>query len=388
MAEAGTAKDMLAHLVGFDTVSRNSNLGLIDFIAAYLEDFGIASRRVMSDEGDKANLLATIGPDGPGGVVLSGHTDVVPVDGQDWTTDPFTLDERDGRFYGRGTCDMKGFIAAVLALVPEFQAAGLKRPLHLAFSYDEEVGCLGAPRLIETITGSLPPCHAVIVGEPTDMKAVGAHRGVGVYQTTVTGRPAHSSQPGEGVSAIDAAVRLISYFNDKVAAFKANPSPIETEFDPPHVTANVGTIDGGTAANILAGKCSFTWGVRAAVSGTGEELRASLDEFAGNDVLPEMRAIAPEAKVVTEFQRGIPALEKDETSAAAKLAYHLTGSNELGSVAFGAEAGLFADAGIPAVIIGPGSIRQAHKADEFLEIAQLDACTDFLRRLTAWCENA
>lgn len=385
-AASSQVKDMLAKLVGFDTTSRNSNLQLIDFVEDYLAGFGIASRRVFSDEKDKANLFATIGPaDAAGGVVLSGHTDVVPVDGQDWRTDPFDLAEAGGRLWGRGTCDMKGFIAVALALVPEFRALDLKRPIHLAFSYDEEVGCLGAPRLIEAMTASLPPCHAVIVGEPTDMKAVGAHRGIAAYETVITGRPAHSSQPQEGANAIEAAARLVGYLTARQAEMRDNPSPIETEFSPPFATVNVGMIEGGTATNIIAERCSFRWGVRSATGGAGEELRAGLDDFAAGEILPAMRAVAPEADVQTSFVAGTPPLEMDAASAAAELVRTLTGQNELGSVAFAAEAGLFAEAGVPAVIMGPGSILQAHKADEFVELSQLDECAGFLRKLADWC---
>ncbi len=385
-AASSQVKDMLAKLVGFDTTSRNSNLRLIDFVEDYLAGFGIASRRVFSDEKDKANLFATIGPaDAAGGVVLSGHTDVVPVDGQDWHTDPFDLAEAGGRLWGRGTCDMKGFIAVALALVPEFGALDLKRPIHLAFSYDEEVGCLGAPRLIEAMTASLPPCHAVIVGEPTDMKAVGAHRGIAAYETVVTGRPAHSSQPQEGVNAIEAAARLIGYLTARQTEMRDNPSPIEAEFSPPFATVNVGMIEGGTATNIIAERCSFRWGVRSATGGAGEELRAGLGAFASDEVLPAMRAVAPEADVQTSLAAGTPPLVMDGGSAAAELVRTLTGQNELGSVAFAAEAGQFAEAGIPAVIMGPGSILQAHKADEFVELSQLDECAGFLRKLADWC---
>lgn len=385
-AASSQVKDMLAKLVGFDTTSRNSNLRLIDFVEDYLAGFGIASRRVFSDEKDKANLFATIGPaDAAGGVVLSGHTDVVPVDGQDWHTDPFDLAEAGGRLWGRGTCDMKGFIAVALALVPEFGALDLKRPIHLAFSYDEEVGCLGAPRLIEAMTASLPPCHAVIVGEPTDMKAVGAHRGIAAYETVVTGRPAHSSQPQEGANAIEATARLIGYLTARQTEMRDNPSPIEAEFSPPFATVNVGMIEGGTATNIIAEHCSFRWGVRSATGGAGEELRAGLGAFAADEVLPAMRAAAPEADVQTSLAAGTPPLVMDGGSAAAELVRTLTGQNELGSVAFAAEAGQFAEAGIPAVIMGPGSILQAHKADEFVELSQLDECAGFLRKLANWC---
>ena len=385
-AASSRVKDMLAKLVGFDTTSRNSNLRLIDFVEDYLAGFDIASRRVFSDEKDKANLFATIGPaDAAGGVVLSGHTDVVPVDGQDWHTDPFDLAEADGRLWGRGTCDMKGFIAVALVLVPEFRALDLKRPIHLAFSYDEEVGCLGAPRLIEAMTASLPPCHAVIVGEPTDMKAVGAHRGIAAYETVITGRPAHSSQPQEGANAIEAAARLIGYLTARQAEMRDNPSPIEAEFSPPFATVNVGMIEGGTATNIIAERCGFRWGVRSATGGAGEELRAGLGAFAADEILPAMRAVAPEADVQTSFVVGTPPLVMDDGSAAAELVRMLTGQNELGSVAFAAEAGQFAEAGIPAVIMGPGSILQAHKADEFVELSQLDECVGFLRKLADWC---
>jgi acetylornithine deacetylase len=252
-------RELLDQLVAFPTVSRDSNLPLIHFVQDYLKQHGIASTLVPNDEGTKSNLYATIGPSVPGGVVLSGHTDVVPIDGQSWHSDPFTVTEKDGRLYGRGTCDMKAFIATALALVPEMQT--LKKPIHLALSYDEEVGCVGAPRMIEQLKTNIPTPSAVIVGEPTNLQVVTAHKGIVANRTTITGHEAHSSQTHTGVSAVMTAARLVTYLDDMAQTLQAN-TPSDTGFDPACTTVHVGTIAGGTAINIISRHCEFVWDLR------------------------------------------------------------------------------------------------------------------------------
>ncbi|HYH37476.1 MAG TPA: acetylornithine deacetylase [Azospirillum sp.] len=374
-----TSRDVIARLVGFDTVSRHSNMALIDWVRDYLAGLGVESRLVPNDDGSKANLYATIGPMAEGGVVLSGHTDVVPVDGQAWNTDPFTLVERDGKLYGRGTADMKSFSAIALALVPEMLAANMKRPIHLALSYDEEVGCFGAPFMIERMVKELPPVGAVIVGEPTSMGVVLAHKGCYALRTTVTGHEVHSSQVNRGVSAVMVAARLATFIADMMAENKAGADPA-SPFDPPYTTLHVGTINGGTALNIMAKRCDFLWDIRTV---TGDDWRTYLNRFQAfcDTLLPEMKAISPDCGIVTEVLAGAPGLAPEPQGRAAQLVHALTGRNDTTVVAYGAEAGQFQEAGYSTVMCGPGSIDQAHQANEFIEIDQVTACERFLRGL-------
>ncbi len=370
---------MIARLVGFDTVSRRSNLALIDWVRDHLAGFGIESRLVPSPDGSKANLFATIGPMVEGGVVLSAHTDVVPVDGQPWDTDPFTVVERDGRLYGRGTADMKSFPAVALALLPEMLAAGLKRPLHLALSYDEEVGCIGAPFMIERILAELPRPGAVIVGEPTSMRVVLAHKGCYVLRTVVTGHEVHSSQINRGVSAVMTAARLIQTIAAMGAENAAAADPA-CPFDPPYTTMHVGTVRGGTATNITARHCEFVWDVRPV---PGDDWTVLRDRFEAEcaRLRAEMRRVAPACDIRTELLAGAPGLAPEAGGAAAQLCHALTGRNDTGVVSYGAEAGQFQEAGLSTVMCGPGSIDQAHQPNEFIEIAQVAACERFIRDL-------
>ena len=378
---------MIERLVGYDTTSRNSNLELIEDVRGYLAEHGVEARLTRDETGGKANLWATIGPDVAGGVVLSGHTDVVPVDGQKWTSDPFAVARRDGRLYGRGTCDMKGFVATALALVPEMARAGLKVPIHLALSYDEEVGCLGVRGIIQDVTGNLPRPRAVIVGEPTSMQLIGGNKGTRVYHTDITGVPAHSSQPALGASAIDAAARLVGFLGELGREFAADADPLSA-FDPPCSTFNVGVIHGGTAHNIVAETCHLTWSVRLVPTDDADAIEARIRRFCDDELEPALKAAAPHAGVVTVRVTDVPGLQPDETSAAEALVRHLTGLNASGVVAYGAEAGLFQQAGIPAVIFGPGSIDQAHKADEFVDVSQIDECGAFVEKLIDWARTA
>ena len=378
-----TASEMLERLVGFATVSRDSNLELIRFIEGYLDQFNVEHWRVENDDGSKANLLARIGPEVAGGVVLSGHTDVVPVDGQPWSSDPFTLtDKGDGKLYGRGTCDMKGFIACALAEVPHWIARGLQRPIYLALSYDEEVGCIGAPRMIDRLMAEHPRPDAVIVGEPTLMQPVVAHKGATNLRTTVTGRAAHSSQIDQGVSAIHVAARLVSRIEDIMTELRAE-GRIDEAFNVVHSSLHVGKIAGGTAINIMARECIFEWEIRHLPSDRFEELLSRVNAYAA-ELEAEMQQRAPDTGIVTEaLNLTVPALADDNNTEVLKLCRELLdeGAQPSGAVAYATEAGQFQRVGLPTIICGPGSIRQAHQPDEYIEIEQLAASTRFMQAL-------
>ncbi len=374
------ARDILAQLVAFPTVSRDSNLPLIEYVQDYLQQYGIASTLVPNETGTKANLYATIGPERPGGVILSGHTDVVPVDGQPWETDPFALTEKDGRLYGRGTCDMKAFAAIALSLVPDMTA--LQRPIHLALSYDEEIGCVGAPRLIAHMQAHLPEPSLVLVGEPTEMQVVTAHKGFLILRTVVTGHEAHSSQTHRGVSAVMTAARLITYLDDMARQLRAGTSP-DTGFEPAWSTIHVGTISGGTATNIISRHCEFSWDIRNIPENDPQELLDRFQHHCEEEVLPAMRAVAPEAQIETEILARTPALRHDPSSPAVQLAKALTAETVMSKVPYAAEAGQFQEAGFPTAICGPGSIDQAHQPNEFISCDQLERGTAFMQRLVA-----
>ena len=383
MAAHLNSVEWLARLVGFDTTSANSNLALIAAVADYLDGFGVRARLVHNDERDKANLYATIGPADRGGIVLSGHSDVVPVAGQPWRTDPFGLHEADGKLYGRGAADMKGFIACVLAAAPALKERKLSIPVHIALSYDEEVGCIGVRRMLDMIRAELPLPAAVIVGEPTGMRVVNAHKGISVQTTTVTGRDGHSSAPERGVSAIGYAAEIIRFLAG-LARELAAKGGADPRFEPPGTTINVGTIWGGAAVNIIARECAFRWEFRSIPDADPAAVLARLDAFVAAEILPRMRAVHPEASVVTETRAGSPALAAVPDSSAEALARRLTGANRSHAVAFVCEAGLFAQAGIPAVVCGPGEISEAHQPNEYVARDQLAACDAFLARLAAY----
>ena len=371
--------EILARLIAFDTTSRNSNLALIDWVETFLTQRGVASRRVLNAEGSKANLYALVGPEVPGGVVLSGHTDVVPVDGQPWTSDPWVLAERAGKLYGRGVADMKTFLALALAHVDAAQAAQLKRPIILAFSYDEEVGCLGAPSMIRQIVDTVPRPEAVIVGEPTSMKVVSAHKGVRSFIVEVTGREAHSSLPEAGVSAVMEALKLMSLVAEMGREAK---SITHAHFAPSSPTMTIGKVEGGTDANILARRCEFVWDLRT-VNATEADAIETRFRTAAEALDAEIKRRAPDGGVTIRRRSNTPGLSIDRESAAETLARALTGDNETRAVAYAAEAGLFQTAGVPAVICGPGSIEQAHQPDEWIERAQIEEGALFMRRLIA-----
>jgi acetylornithine deacetylase len=376
--------DILRRLVAFDTVSANSNLALIGWVADYLVGHGVTSHLTYDEAGEKANLFATIGPaEIGGGVILSGHTDVVPVAGQPWDSDPFELIERDGRLYGRGTADMKSFLAIALALVPEFTSRQLKRPLHLALSFDEEVGCFGAPRLIEALPQGAARPRLVIVGEPTNMAVANSHKGCHVFVTSVTGLAAHSSAPQRGVNAIVAASEIIQFIAGLADEGRASARP-ENGFEPPYTSFNIGTISGGTAMNIIPRECEFTWEFRPLPGEDTAAIRQRIDDFIAADLLPRLRQVHPAADVTTRALASVPGLVAVAGSPAEELARQLTGANHSTVVAYGTEAGLFQNAGIPAVICGPGSMEQGHQPNEYITLEQIAAGTAFQRCLADW----
>jgi acetylornithine deacetylase len=372
-------RELLAALVGFDTTSAKSNLALIGFVQDHLKNHRIGSLRVPSGDGLKADLFATIGGSGDGGIGLSGHSDCVPVEGQRWTSDPFTLTERHGKLYGRGSCDMKGFLACVLASVPLFKSRALKEPVHILISYDEEVGCTGVRPLIARLGKDLPRPRAIIVGEPTGMAVIDAHKRIDAYRTIVHGREAHSSLPALGVNAISAAAALVGEL-DRIGAEIAKKEN-DPRFEPPFSTVSVGTIKGGTAANIVPKLCEFQWQVRSLPQATPAQAPRDLAAFAETALLPKMKQVTQEASIETTAKNSVPAFVASKASEAVALALKLTGASETQAVSYTTEAGLFEHAGYPSVICGPGDIAQAHAADEFVSIEQLDACMAFLAGL-------
>ena len=376
--------EMLRRLVAFDTTSRESNLALIHYVRDYLAGHGIESTLVPNADGTKANLYASVGPRAEGGVVLSGHTDVVPVDGQPWDTDPWTLTDKDGRLYGRGTCDMKAFSAIGLAMVPHFKRARLNVPIHFALSYDEEVGCLGAHSLAERLMGAVPRPRVIVIGEPTMMTVVHAHKGARAYNTTFTGVEAHSSMTHLGVSAIHFAGEFIAFLNRLEAELEAR-APKDSEFMPPMSTINVGTVQGGTAGNILARECRLLWISRVLPSDDQEEIERRALDYLQNTLLPAMRQKHPDANIATERRSSTPPFSPEGNDEAKALARAWSGSNVVGSVPYGTEAGIFRKTfDVPTVVCGPGDIAQAHQPNEFILRSQIDACESFMRRMAEW----
>ena len=386
MSDLGPTLDILKTLVGFDTTSRHSNLDLVHWVEGYLDRHGVPHRRVPNADGTKSNLIATIGPAIEGGAVLSGHTDVVPVDGQPWDTDPFETIERDGRIYGRGTCDMKGFLALSLAAVPDLIAARPRKPVHLAFSYDEEIGCLGAPSMIAVIRKELPAPAFVVVGEPTDMVAVNGHKGITYYRVTVTGREAHSSQTQLGVSAIMEAVKLMASLTELSARLERDADPA-SPFTPKGATLTIGLVNGGTAGNIMARECSFLFDLRCPPSLDPQAILAPF--FAEAQALDAaLKARALEAGVSIVQHSSTPAFAPEPDGLAESFARRLAGDNGPSrAVAFATEAGQFQQAGFSTVLCGPGSIEQAHQPNEYVEVAQMQRGREFMRRLVEWAAS-
>jgi acetylornithine deacetylase len=370
---------ILDDLVAFPTVTADSNLDLIAYAAEQLD--GIAADVVLThdDTGTRANLFATIGPVIDGGVVLSGHTDVVPADPAGWRSDPFVATQRDGAVFGRGTADMKGFIACVLAVAPELATAGLRRPVHIALTFDEEVGFRGAPVLLAELTRTGPTPSAAIVGEPTGLGIVAAHKGCYEYTTTFAGVEGHGSLPDRGVNAVEHAARFVARLVE-LRAELAERAPADSRFDPPASTINVGTIRGGTARNTVAGSCTVEWELRPVQAGDADHVRATVAAFA-RDLVGEARWVGPDAVMTTDAVCEIDGLELAPDSAALRLGRELLDEPEERVVAFGTEAGLYQAAGIPAIVCGPGSIDVAHQPDEHIAVADLDACLAMLGRL-------
>jgi len=374
------SREMLGRLVGFDTVSRNSNLAAIEFIRDYLDGYGIASRLTFDDTGRKANLFATIGPPEKPGIILSGHSDVVPVDDQNWTGDPFRLREAEGRLYGRGATDMKGFIAAALVLAPEFQARAVSAPIHFAFSYDEEVGCIGAARLIDQIGMAEALPFACVVGEPTGMVPMTGQKGLHVMRCHVRGREAHSSLTSQGVNAVEAAAELIAHIK-RIARRVREQGPFDPAFDPPYSTVHCGTVRGGTVQNIVPAHCDFTFEIRNLPGHDPGPLFAEIEQHAHAQIEPEMRAVDPAAGFGFEEKARLPDYEIADTHPVVALIQEALGHDGAGRASFMTEASLFGRAGIPTIICGPGDIAQAHKPDEFIAAAQLSRCERFLLKL-------
>ena len=378
--------EMLARLVSFNTESSKSNLELIGFVEEYLRGWNVPFVRVPNAAGDKAALYATIGPQDRGGIVLSGHTDVVPVAGQAWTSDPYALRVENGRAYGRGAVDMKGFDALALALIPEFQAAGLKTPIHIMLSYDEETTCLGVIDTIRRLGRDLPVPQAVIVGEPTMLEVVDAHKSVVTFSTVVHGFEAHSSKPYLGASAVMTAADVIAELN-RIADEMMERGDAGGRFDPPYSTVHVGVISGGTARNIISKSCSFQWEFRGLPDLDPQEIPSRLDWFVQEFALKRLNRFGEFGRIDTRLDVAVPGLAPQPGSFAETLALRLAGKNRTWTVPFGTEAGHFQAAGIPTVVCGPGSIDQAHQADEYITLEQLEAGAAFMRRLAAACAS-
>ncbi|MFO7856581.1 MAG: acetylornithine deacetylase [Paracoccaceae bacterium] len=386
MDRLAETEGLLAELIAFPTVSADSNLELISWAAGGLGRLGARTRITTDESGRKANLFASFGPQGDGGLVLSGHSDVVPVEDQDWSVEPFALTAKEDRLLGRGTCDMKGFIAAVLATAPDFAAARLSRPLHVALTYDEEVGCLGARTLVEDLRREGIRPAAAIIGEPTSMQVIEGHKGCREYTTEFAGLEGHGSAPDRGVNAVEYAVRYAARLMEIAEALKA-AAPEGSRFVPPWTTLQIGRLQGGVAHNVIPGTAELDWEMRPVVETDAETALRAIDAYAEETLLPAMRAVSPAAAIRRRVVGEVAGLEPAEENEARRIVSALTGANEAGVVAFGTEAGLFAELGMACVVCGPGSIRQAHKPDEYVERAQLSACLDMLeglaRRLSA-----
>ena len=381
MTDRLTPLELMTKLISFPTVSRDSNIPLIDWVAEYLASHGIESHRYIDPDQPKHALFAHVGPWEEGAVVLSGHTDVVPVDGQPWDTDPFTVVEKDGKYYGRGTCDMKGFDALAIWALVEGKYAGLKRPLQIALSFDEEIGCTGAPPMIKAMQPVLPKGSAAIIGEPSTMQAVTGHKGGTGFDTHVVGFEVHSSLLHTGVNAIMAGAKLIEWANEmNTANMAAKPTDLAAMFDPPFTTCHVGMILGGTAHNITAKDCHFAMDFRV-VPGEDKDYWATAYLKKVREVEAQMQAVVPETEIRISERFDVPALQPEQDGEAETLVRQITGDNASHKVSYGTEAGQFQDAGYSAVICGPGDIAQAHQPNEFIEVAQFNAGHDFMRKL-------
>jgi acetylornithine deacetylase len=376
-----TPREILEKLISFDTTSRNSNLELLDFVEEYLASHGLSGWRVYDDTGKKANLFVSAGPDEAGGIVLSGHVDVVPVDGQDWATDPFCLTEKDGKLYGRGSCDMKGFVALSLWAVPQYLKRGLREPVHLAISYDEEVGCIGVRGMLHRLAGQEKLPRLCIVGEPTEFQPVVAHKGKWSFRAKVRGKECHSSLAPTGVNAVQYAAEAVTWLRREGKRFQAEGIRDEL-YDLPHTTVHVGTLHGGTALNIVPQEAEFVFEYRYIADDNPADIHERFLKFIHEELEPEMQAVDPSTGFTIETVSQIPGLEINPDHEVVNLARQLSGRNDHAKVAYGTEAGLFQEiASIPTVVCGPGNIEQAHKPNEFLTLDQLAKGEEFMRRL-------
>lgn len=376
-----SVSSILETLIGFPTVSRDSNLGMIEWVRDYLQSHGVESQLIYDATGKKANLLATLGGGDKPGMLLSGHSDVVPIDGQDWTMPAFTATTVEGKTYGRGSADMKGFIAVVLSIVPQFLASDARQPLYLAFSYDEEVGCIGVHSLIEALQKADIKPRGCIVGEPTNMQVIVGHKGGSVHVCDVKGREMHSALAPYGVNAIEYAARIINKIND-ISNRLRETEKRHTGYEIPYSTLQTGVIQGGVAANIVAKECNFRFDIRCLPWTQVDDLLDEIKTYANEELLPRMREIAPESDISFSKKGEVPAFSIDEDAPLTRYVQELNDSLEnVGYVAFGSEAGIFQQAGFPSVLCGPGSIAQAHKPDEFVSLEQLAKCESFLNRM-------
>ncbi|WP_071674539.1 acetylornithine deacetylase [Nioella nitratireducens] len=372
--------DLLAELIAYPTVSTDSNLDMIAYLATQLEGCGAAVEVLTDETGRKANLFARIGPEVPGGIMLSGHTDVVPVADQEWESDPFRMRADDAKLYGRGTCDMKGFIAASVAMAPLFAERRLKRPIYFAFTHDEETGCLGAQSLVEALKGRALLPDVAIVGEPTSMRIIEGHKGCCEYSTHFTGLEGHGSSPDHGVNAVEFAVRYVNRLMELKDALKTR-APEDSKFEPPWTTINTGALIGGVAHNVIPGRARVDWEMRPVQKADADFVRGDLWRYCEEVLLPAMRAVDPDATIETEVIGEINGLIPADENEARDIVMELTGANGAGLVPFGTEAGLFQDLGMSVVVCGPGSIEQAHKPDEFIELTQMGQCLGMMERL-------
>ncbi|WP_424944115.1 acetylornithine deacetylase [Aliiroseovarius crassostreae] len=373
-------KRILADLIAFPTVSADSNLAMIDYMADLLRACGARVDVFHDPTGQKANLFASIGPEVDGGLVLSGHSDVVPVSDQDWSSDPFAMVEADGRLYGRGTCDMKGFIAATLAMAPQFAKTARRRPIHFAFTYDEEVGCIGASHLAQALTErGIRPAMAII-GEPTSMRVIEGHKGCSEYTTRFQGLEGHGSAPDLGVNAVEYAVRYVARLLELREELKARV-PADSRFDPPWTTINVGAVHGGSVHNVIAPKAQVDWEMRPVQPTDARFVKDTMADYCAQTLLPAMQAVYPDARIDTEIVGEVAGLTPTDKNDAKRIVSELTGANTADLVPFGTEAGIFQALGMDVIVCGPGSIEQAHKADEFLATEQLSRCLDLLQKL-------
>jgi len=371
---------ILEELVGFESLSGRPTNGIVGFIQDYLSGHGVDVTLSYDDAGERANVFATIGPRVDGGVVLSGHTDVVPVEGQPWSTDPFALTRKGDRLYGRGSVDMKGFLACVLASVSRFKDIRLKRPIHIAFSYDEETGGYGMPVLLESMATKSYRPGMVIVGEPTDMKIVTGHKGGYEMRTEITGCEVHSCDPGKGVSAISAAMKLIAKI-EEIGARRAAEPDVDSLYSPPYPTFNIGTIEGGAARNLTAGWCNFNWEYRQMPGEDGARTIEEIESYASSELLPAMKAVNSRADIRIITEVALPALDDRNAEEAAAFVSAITGLNSRDVVSFGTDGGYFSDADFSTIVFGPGSITRAHKADEYIEMDELAEGLDFLHKM-------